>query len=658
VLNSPWVERIGEALNLMSPTQVPLAFFGDFHQLCLARPLEASFFHVGTLETRHRRHDWGAHYTPAPIVEYLVRRTLGPQADGGVLANGFPPRILDPSCGCGAFLIAATQMLLRQVTVTNLSARERLEFIGGTIFGRDIDERAVWWTRRLLLLTVWTSCVQNGLDAHAVPAGETSALDQNIVCADFLRFAGSPADPEEHRLSESFDAIIGGPPFVRLHDLHRTQPGRVEEYRRHFATAQCGSFDLYMLFIEKSLALLRESGRLGFSVSNSFLRSKSGRRLRALIAESATVEEIVEFPNAQVYPDAKVQIALLCLSKGRRQSQTRFVRLRGPRAADRAIRRLHLLRESKDPDIEVRFMSGRCMGPEPWCWEDKTDGINLAKLGKVGVKLGLLPVKIRSGISTGADKVFLLEWIREEADGSLLVHERLYGEALHIEPEAVRTILRGRDIRPYDPPEPRTFCIFPYDAQGAPLAEEEFAERFPATYAYLRSRRDRLVAARGRSGNPWWVPRLRGPQDTTSTPRLIAGKVGFGKNFTLDTRQGILYHSTVAIVRPDPNTISPHYLLGVLNSEVFWLFVRHTMPTIGPERYICRILTLRDFPLVTPEGPAQSTCEEIAVLAPWARGPVTDRCVGEGALWDRLNACLATRGPGGNPCTPRSGGLI
>jgi len=238
VLNSPWVERIGEALNLMSPTEVPSAFFGDFHQLCLARPLEASFFHFGTLETQHRRHDWGAHYTPTPIVEYLVRRTLGPQIDGGVPANGFPPRILDPSCGCGAFLIAATQMLLRRGTATNLSARERLEVIAGAIVGTDIDERAVWWTRRLLLLAVWASCVEDGLDVRAVPEEILPTLDRNIVCLDFLR-------------------------------------------------------------------------------------SKSGRRLRELLAESATVEEIVEFPDAQVYPDAKVQIALLCLSKGKKEFRTR-----------------------------------------------------------------------------------------------------------------------------------------------------------------------------------------------------------------------------------------------------------------------------------------------------------------------------------------------
>ncbi|MCX5674649.1 MAG: hypothetical protein NTX87_06540, partial [Planctomycetota bacterium] len=98
-------------------------------------------------------------------------------------------------------------------------------------------------------------------------------------------------------------------------------------------------------------------------------------------------------------------------------------------------------------------------------------------------------------------------------------------------------------------------------------------------------------------------------------PRLIAGKVGFGGNFTIDARTCILYHSTVVIVQPDPDAFSPYYLLGVLNSEVFWLFTQHRMPAIGPERYICRGLALRDFPLVLPKGSAKSTCEEIAILA-------------------------------------------
>jgi hypothetical protein len=43
----------------------PLSFFGDFHQRCVANPL-------GT--DASRRYERGIHYTPAPIVDYLVKR--------------------------------------------------------------------------------------------------------------------------------------------------------------------------------------------------------------------------------------------------------------------------------------------------------------------------------------------------------------------------------------------------------------------------------------------------------------------------------------------------------------------------------------------------------------------------------------------------------
>ena len=152
-------------------------------------------------------------------------------------------------------------------------------------------------------------------------------------------------------------------------------------------------------------------------------------------------------------------------------------------------------------------------------------------------------------------------------------------------------------------------------AAGEPLTEQSFQGRSPAAYGYLQGKRDRLIAVQGRADDLWWVPQFRKPQANTSAPRLIAGKVGFGGNFTIDARKCILYHSTVAIVRPDPDAFSPYYLLGVLNSEVFWLFTQHRMPAIGPERYICRGLALQDFPLVLPKGSAQSTFGEIAVLA-------------------------------------------
>jgi len=175
--------------------------------------------------------------------------------------------------------------------------------------------------------------------------------------------------------------------------------------------------------------------------------------------------------------------------------------------------------------------------------------------------------------------------------------------------------MRGRDIKAYVPPQPTTLCIFPYDEQGEPLTERAFQERFPAAYGHLQSRRERLMACQARTGGPWWTPRFRIPKDTAGSPKLIAGKVGFGNNFTVDARQGSLCHSTVVVVRPDPGALSPYYLLGILNSEVFSLFCQHRMPTIGPARHICRVLAFKEFPLVLPESAERSTCKEIAALA-------------------------------------------
>jgi len=58
-----------------------------------------------------RRKATGTFYTPRPMTEYLVRRTLAP------LVNGAPPervlsvRVLDPAMGSGAFLVAACRYL-------------------------------------------------------------------------------------------------------------------------------------------------------------------------------------------------------------------------------------------------------------------------------------------------------------------------------------------------------------------------------------------------------------------------------------------------------------------------------------------------------------------------------------------------------------------
>src|SRR5205823_5762139 len=101
-------------------------------------------------------------------------------------------RILDPSCGCGVFLVAALRYIFawlekaRQATddQRELSLQDRLDILGRMIIGTDLDTQAVEWTKRGLLLTAWEGLGRDVGNADELPAAVPD-LSGNIVARDF-----------------------------------------------------------------------------------------------------------------------------------------------------------------------------------------------------------------------------------------------------------------------------------------------------------------------------------------------------------------------------------------------------------------------------------------------------------------------------------------
>ena len=223
---------------------------------------------------REARRAFGVYYTPPEIVELIVDLTLGP------LKRCQAPCVLDPACGDGEFLLAVHQ---------HLATRFGRVAAGQSVFGIDIDTAAVASANRRL----------KAIDRD-FPA-------TNIRVADALTDAFAPQN--------SYDAIVGNPPYVNIRQLSKIySQNKFDELRQQYRTAR-GNFDLYVLFIERAIDLLRPGGRCGLILPNKWATLDYARECRHLLLSHTTVEQIIDLSDHRVFSGASVYPHVLVFRK-------------------------------------------------------------------------------------------------------------------------------------------------------------------------------------------------------------------------------------------------------------------------------------------------------------------------------------------------------
>jgi methylase of polypeptide subunit release factors len=103
-----------------------------------------------------------------------------------------------------------------------------------------------------------------------------------------------------------FDVIIGNPPYLDSEEM--TKPTRMREYyatSRLYDSAQ-GNWDIFCLFLERGLQLLRDGGFLGMIVPNKLLSADYAAVIRSIIAryKIVAIRDYSTIPvfSASVYP--------------------------------------------------------------------------------------------------------------------------------------------------------------------------------------------------------------------------------------------------------------------------------------------------------------------------------------------------------------------
>ena len=97
------LNKLSDSMQSFYPGKIPITIIPDFHQMCLDVPVAEIF---NPSKSRQRRSN-GVYYTPAPIVDYLACLIMEKIFKGKDFDYISKMRILDPSCGCGSFLIAS-----------------------------------------------------------------------------------------------------------------------------------------------------------------------------------------------------------------------------------------------------------------------------------------------------------------------------------------------------------------------------------------------------------------------------------------------------------------------------------------------------------------------------------------------------------------------
>ncbi|WP_454909706.1 Eco57I restriction-modification methylase domain-containing protein [Variovorax gossypii] len=193
-------------------------------------------------------HDSTAYFTAEPIVEQLLDMMTWPAGDR---------RLVDNSCGDGAFLGAALKRLLaREPYVDDVR----------------IAHLVTGWADDYFAVAEARSRLARILAAHGRDEGRAAAIAQKMVVhGDFLL-----KGPRE----AAWDVIAGNPPFLRYAHLPSVLR---DEYERALPDYSQG--DLLHSFIDRCALTLRPGGEIALVSSDRWLFTQSAAKLRAVIGQ-------------------------------------------------------------------------------------------------------------------------------------------------------------------------------------------------------------------------------------------------------------------------------------------------------------------------------------------------------------------------------------
>lgn len=273
-------------------------------------------------------------------------------------------RILEPSCGEGAFVVEIARRLLRSSERYHFDANEAFN---QNIRAYDIDNEKIEKCRTNL--------------------GELGIIstEQSVQAADFLREGW-----------EKTDIVVGNPPYIRYENI----PKEMLDYCRYTFSTFHYRCDLYVPFFEKTLALLNPGGLHCFICSNRWLKNEYGKMLRQLISRKYSLKALIDLEQVDAFQEDVLTYPSITLIYAGKPSET-----------------FDYSECKQIEELSHLSFSQRKM-PQGKGWTTAfcaySDNPSFMTIEQQGFKIGI-------GVATGADAVFVSRDLPQQVEAELIM---------------------------------------------------------------------------------------------------------------------------------------------------------------------------------------------------------------------------------------------
>jgi len=379
-------------------------------------------------QTSKRKQD-GVFYTPQYITKYIVENTVGrlcaeKKQELNIVEDEYfsdqrrqlktkqrlleqlhqyrnwllQITILDPACGSGAFLNAALQFLMAEhKLIDEMEAKvagsaivfQDVEnsILEHNLFGVDINEESV----EIAQLALWLRT--------AKPHRKLNSLNENIKCGNSLisdpAIAGEKAFNWQEQFPKvfekgGFDVVIGNPPYI---PTERIASADKSYYEEEYQSAY-GRINVYPLFYERGLTLLKDNGLLGYITPYTLMKNQYYVEARRYILDNCTLLCLADFSGFPVFEDAAVDSIILILQKQLYKKAVPYLFINNIKDFTNGLYSIHEVMQSDI--LQHSDLSFSNIGNS---FDFKKVSVGCVKLGEI--------VNFKQGIITGNNKKFL-----------------------------------------------------------------------------------------------------------------------------------------------------------------------------------------------------------------------------------------------------------